>query len=227
MDIDTQKQISALVRGRRHDTPQQYIASYNNIEYCQFAPTSPGADGVGAGKHFSAANARLYAPGNDSVQANYLDVNAYLYNIAESVAAPRPPYRLIVLWFNKPYKPATSGGSYSTEATTTVASPFGVQAMTDILGFKMILAPSERETPFTVLADKFYTASTSAGMMVRERIQINRRIHFEQPPTATQNGGHYDADTDVGRISRGFLVAYWLGGAGQETPCYYRLNYTA
>jgi len=180
-------------------------------------------------------------PGNDATMINHVRlkgfVNLPLYSEVVTIIGTRDSFvRFLLVWYHKPLLVADNAGTLPlvTEVLNT----------DDIHSFP--IQEANNGGRFVILSDRLFNVGMNAMLNIAPytaynagktrhyfdyTVPINRMITYVQPPTATEQGGHYDSDVAYGRVSSGLLVLYTQVSRGGSSAAITvelkaRLNFT-
>jgi len=231
-----EKQVKALVAGNTKDTA---TVARNRTAYTTTQSTCltsiTGLSGTAA-----ATTGQLECDG-DQALINSVQFKGYHALPAQLDLNQTDNYdtcvRHLLVWFYKPLLVASAAGTLP---------PITEVLETDSI-HSMFINKAANGGRFLVISDKkwnlgtnTFQATTAAGFAVNNApsrvyfdftADVGKTIKFVSQPNATDPGGHYDSDTEAGRVSRGLLVLYQqvdrgFTGAVVNTVMNTRLNYT-
>lgn len=221
-----QRQVKALVEGKRRQTPlvtRSDALVDSTQSYCLYSGT-PSANAT-------ASTAQLVGD-SDTALINSASIKGYIRNEAkvalntDAAGSYDPRVRLIFVWFYKPILPPDANGL--------------LPPITEVLTSDSVDAPYVEDTykagRFTILSDKtfrlgqncvLYNAGASGLSRVGGAlptivdldytVQIGKKCNFVDAAnsSAANPGGHYQSTVTNGRIDKGLLVMYSMADPAQ------------
>jgi len=231
------KVVRGMIEGETKQMTTQVINTFNGTATKSYALTcSAGATSGFAAK--SAVNGCQSS--QDQVRIKHIELSGY-YDLApySSAVANWPnlqpvKIRQIVVWYYKPSLPADGSGTLP-DLDEVLEDDTNIESL--------IIRDSANAGRFRVLYDKIYdlginvydgatgcvTTPKNRRYTFDQKVIVNKTQHYKSPPGAYL-GGHYDSSSDVGQVTRGLPVVYFLSTASgvsgtMSTDIRYRTTY--
>lgn len=200
------------------------IADNGSYSFCV---TSTSTYGV------AASTTGLLAGTADNALVNSVRLLGKLSNPAAAGAAGTMDslVRILLVYYAKPTSVAVAAGT--------------LPLVTEVLLVDSVysnLVPENKRLGFTILSDKTYNLGTNVFSTTATQsyaaasgqnharldhlIKVNKPVHFADPATGSEPGGHYDSDVAAGRVEKGLIVCYVLADGANSCIIGTRTHYT-